>query len=541
MLYQSFFEEIFDDNGVLQDAKLTYQPQFNFAYDVFDVLAQTYPHKLAMLWKNEAKEELRLSFADIAQRTNQTANALQKLGVQKGDMVMVSLKTRYEYWYIALACHKLGAILVPIFHLLSRNDVEYRIKKAKPRVAICTCDGETTKHIKELASSYGVSHLFTVDGAVDGFAQFAAAIQIEDTSFERIETSADEPILLYFTSGTTGTAKGVLHDHAFTLGTYLGARYMQNIGSDSLHFATGNTAWEVVCGTKFYGQWLCEAAIFVYDYDRFHADTVLYELSEAKVTSMMAQPTVYRQLVAEGMQKYDLGSIQTFAVGGEKLTRQLADQVYEQTGKVLYEGYAQSEAGLIAANSENVGRKEGSVGKILPKYEVEIRTDDGKVAKPFESGEIVLRGKHGQKAVGLLMGYYEETGINPVIWDGDIFRTKDMGYLDEDGFLFYLGRMDGMIKRKGYRVSAFEIEERLSQHHALYECVVVGKPDEEIGQSIHAYVVLKDGIPQESKEEILQFHNQYCSPFQKIKEIHIVDALKRNQNGKVIRNYYESL
>lgn len=542
MFYQRFYEEEFDEAGVLQGAKLRYPENFNFGYDVMDVLAELYPNKLAMLWRNDAGQEKRLSFRDFQRLSNQAANVFRAWGLSKGDVLMVSLKTHFEYWYIALAAHKLGLVLSPVFHLLSVEDFAYRMQKSKAKAMIVTKDSQTPQKVRQAAGQIGLSAIYTVRGAADGFGDFTAEVAKASSELERVETRADEPILLYFTSGTTGEPKGVLHDHAFTLGAIPGAKYMQDIGKESLHFATGNTAWEVVCGTKFYGQWFCEGALFVYDYERFHAHEVLRQFEEVRVTSIMAQPTVYRQMLEAGMDRYELSSINCYAVGGEKLTRDVAQGVLDQVGYHLFEGYAQSEAGLIAANSKNAGRKEGSVGKILPKYHVEVLKADGSFAQPLEHGEIVLVADGGKRPVGILMGYFEDPEADEALWDGNIFHTSDLGYVDEDGFLFYLGRSDGIIKTKGYRVSPFEIENELSHHPAVYECMAVGEEDAKLGQRIRVYVRLAEGVsPSEKlKEELMHFHNDHCSGFKKIREMTFVSSFQRNANGKLMRNQFSS-
>lgn len=540
MFYERFYRETFDENGVLQSATLCYPDDYNFAYDVLDPLAELYPNKLAMLWRNAAGAERRLTFSDFRRLSNQAANVFRSLGLGKGDVVMVSLKTHYEFWYIALAAHKLGLLLSPVFHLLSVEDFAYRMEKSHAKLFISTHEGDTPRRVREAAETIGLSALYTVHKTLPGFGNFTELVEAAPEHLDRVPTRAEEPILLYFTSGTTGEPKGVLHDHAFTLPTALGSRYMQDASPDTLHFATGNTAWEVVCGTKFYGHWLCEASLFVYDYERFHAEEVLAQLSELRVTSIMAQPTVYRQLLEVGMDRYDLSSITCFAVGGEKLTQDVADAVYRQTGQVLYEGYAQSEAGLIAANSKNMGRREGSMGRILPKYHVEILKDDGSLAQPGEHGEIVILADRHQRPVGLLSGYFEDPEADAGLWDGDIFHTGDEGYRDAEGFLYYLGRADGLIKTRGYRVSPFEIENELSRHKAVYEALAVGAPDARYGQHILVYVRLVDGIsPSDAlRDELLTFHNERCSGFKKIKALEFVSEFQRNSNGKIIRNQF---
>lgn len=539
MIYERFYRETFDAQGALIGAALSYPDNFNFGYDVLDVLAEQHPDKRAMLWRNDRGAERDLTFSDFRRLSNQAARVLTDMGLSKGDVLMVSLKTHYEYWYIALAAHKLGLILSPVFHLLSVEDFAYRLRASHAKAMICTREVGTPARVRTAAAQVGLRNLYTVHGAEEGFLDFSAAVAAAPERQDRVQTRADEAILLYFTSGTTGKPKGVLHDHAFTLAAFLGARYMQDNGPDSLHFATGNTAWEVVCGTKFYGQWLCEAALFVYDYERFHAAETLAQLSAVRITSMMAQPTVYRQLLAAGMDRYDLSSVRCYAVGGEKLTRDLAEAVQTQTGQRLYEGYAQSESGLIAANSKRGGARTGSVGRILPKYHVEILKEDGSFAVAGEHGEIVLVAEAGKRRpVGLLMGYFEDPEADEALWDGNLFHTGDEGWRDEEHYLYYVGRSDGLIKTKGYRVSPFEIENELCAHPAVYECLALGTPDPDLGQAIRVLVHLRDGYaPTESlRTALLHYHNDRCSGYKKIRALEFVEALPRNSNGKVIRN-----
>lgn len=540
MFYHHFFEEEFDAEGRLTGASLHYPPNFNFAYDVLDPLAALYPEKLAMLWHNERGEERRLCFSDISRLSSKAANALRALGLARGDVLMVSLKSHYEYWYLALGAHKLGLLLSPVFHLLSVEDFAYRMKKSHAKAMIVTPEGESCARTRAAAAQLDFHALYTLREEREGFVNLTPIIEAADETLARVETRVEDAMLLYFTSGSTGEPKGVLHDHAFPLSALLGARYMQDVSPESLHFATGNTAWEVVCGTKFYGQWLCEAALFVYDYDRFHAPTLLSLLERHRVTSMMAQPTVYRQLLEAGMDRYDLSSIRCFAVGGEKLTKDVAEGVLRQTGEPLYEGYAQSEAGLIAANSKNTGRREGSLGRVLPKYQVEILKEDGSFAASDERGEIVLLAEATRRPVGLLMGYFEDPEADAGLWDGNIFHTGDAGYRDADGFLYFLGRADGLIKTRGYRVSPFEIENELSRHHAVQECLAVGVPDERYGQKIRVYVCLQAGqlATDALRGELMDFHNLHCSGFKKIAQLHFVQGFARNSNGKLIRGQF---
>jgi acetyl-CoA synthetase len=316
---------------------------------------------------------------------------------------------------------------------------------------------------------------------------------------------------------------------------------MQDVHMGSRHFATGDTGWEVVSGTKFYGQWLHMGTLLVFDYDRFPPAQVLAFLAENKVTGIMAQPTVYRMMLDVGMDRYDLSSLSNCAVGGEKLQSDVAQRVMDQIGQPLYEGYAQSETGLIAAVSKNMGRKEGAVGKVMPKYHVEILAEDGTFAPVGQEGEIVIVADNGRRPEGVLMGYLNDPEATATLWDGNIFHAGDLAVMDEEGYLFYRGRADGIIKTKGYRVSPMELEEILSHHPAVYESLVVGVPDKDLGQKVTAYVRLAEGYePSDAMaEEIMSFHNGRCAGFKKLRALHFTGPLARNANGKIIRNQFK--
>ena len=534
-----YIHETFGPDGQITQWAYDYPDNFNYGYDIMDVLGTRYPNRLAMLWRNDRDEEVRLTFGQFKDLSTQAANLFRSRGLKKGDVLMTSLRTHWTYWVVALAAHKLGLILSPVYYRLTQKDFVYRIQKAAAR-CIVTCQ-ESRETLLAVAEETGVRLRFSIGGG-EGFEDLLAAIAPQPTTMDRVETRWDDPLLLYFTSGTTGEPKGVLHNHAYPLANHWGARYMQDTHEGSLHFATGDTGWEVVSGTKFYGQWLHLGALLVYDYDRFPPEKVLACLEEVRATGMMAQPTVYRMLTEVGMDKYDLSSITNYAVGGEKLSPDLAQRVKEQTGHVLYEGYAQSEANLIAAASKRLGWKEGSVGKILPKYHVEILAEDGSFAPPGQPGEIVIVADHGRPPEGLMMGYLQDEEATRRLWDGRLFHTGDTATRDEEGFLFFLGRSDGMIKTKGYRVSPVEIEEALSLHPAVYECLATGEPDQNLGQRIKVYVVPAPGHSpsQALAEELITFHNSRCAGFQKIRELVFVDSLAHNTNGKLIRGQFRN-
>lgn len=534
--FTKFIQEHFGPDGRLESYTYTYDDTFNYGYDVVDQLGALYPDRTAMLWRSDRGESRTLTFGDVARLSTQAAVLFQRRGLRKGDVLLCALRCHWEFWITAVAAHKLGLILAPVYYRLTEEDFFYRLRKAKAKAVVSCRDGGCAEALGAAADRADVPLRFALGGG-PGFEDFHAALQAQPETMERVSTQAQEPILLYFTSGTTGEPKGVLHDHAYVLANHCGAAYMQDTHDGSRHFATGDSGWEVVAGTKFYCQWLRLGTLLVYDYDRFPAQQVLEFLQEARATGVMAQPTVYRMLTDVGLTNYDLSSVTCFAVGGEKLPPDLAEIVEGQTGQPLYEGYAQSEAGLIAANSKNMGRKKGSVGKILPKYHVELLKDDGSFAAPGEEGEIVLLAQEGRRPVGLTIGYLDDPEGTQALWDGTLFHTGDLAVKDEEGFLYYRGRSDGMIKTKGYRVSPVELEGILCRHPAVAECLVEGIPDRELGEKIVASVKAARGyLPTaELAEELMAFHNGQCAGFKKLRGITFVNALERNANGKLVR------
>ena len=537
--YTRFIRETFNDRGELVSYTYEYPENYNYGYDVADALGREYPDRLAMVWRNDRGDRVRLTFRDVARLSDRAANLFLSRGLRKGDALLTALRTHWEYWIAAVAAHKLGLLLVPVYYRLTEEDLAYRMEKAGVKAVLCCLEGETPGRIRAAADRAGVPVRLAL-GEADGFEDFSALLPEQPDALERVPTRPEEPILLYFTSGTTGRPKGVLHDHLFTLTNHCGARHMQDAHEGSLHFATGDTGWEVVCGTKFYAQWYHLAALLVIDYDRFPPELVLKLLEEERATGMMAQPTVYRKLTDAGMDRFDLSSIDNFAVGGEKLPPDLAKIVTAQTGRPLYEGYAQSETGLIAANSKLLGRREGSVGRILPKYHVELLREDGSFASPGEEGEIVLVADGGKRPLGLIHGYLDDPEATEALWDGGIFHTGDLAVKDGDGFLFFRGRSNGMIKTKGYRVSPVELEEILCLHPAVRECLVAGLPDRDLGQRITAYVHLEAGWEESEalRQELTDFHNSRCAGYKKLRELRFVPALRRNANGKVLRGQF---
>lgn len=536
--YERFIHETFDADGRPVACRYEYGPDFNYGYDVADALAERHPDRVAMRWRDDRGRARDLTFADLRSLSDRAARLFDGQGLRRGDVLMAALRCHWQYWVVALAAHKLGLILAPVYHLLSEDDLAYRMRAARARGVVCCRDGDAPARVRAAADRAGtVAVRLTIDGAAEGFGDFDALLAAQPEGWGRVATDCRDPMLLYFTSGTTGQPKGVLHDFAYPLANHCGARYMQDGHDGSVHFATGDTGWEVVSGTKFYSQWLCLVTLLVYDCDRFSAEAVLSLLERERATSVMAQPTVYRKLTDVGLDRYDLSSVTCWAVGGEKLLPDLAETVRAQTGQPLYEGYAQSEAGLIAALSKVGGLRAGSMGRILPKYHVELLRPDGGFAASGEEGEIVLVADGGHRPEGLLIGYLGDEEATRQILDGTLYHTGDLAVRDADGFLYYRGRMDGIIKTKGYRVSPLEVEGLLGQHPEVYECLAAGIADRDLGQRIRAYVQLRVGsAPSETlAQALMAWHNARCTGYRKIRELAFVPVLPRNENGKLVR------
>lgn len=540
--YEQFIRETFDEQGRLQTLGYEIPDNFNYAWDVIDALGEQYPDRLAMVWRSDRGERKTLTFGQVRELSRRAAGVFRGLGLEKGDVLMACMRSRWEYWIAALGAHRLGLIFSPVYWRLTEQDLLQRMEQADVRGILCCREDDTAERCFAAAQKADVGIRMTL-GSLPGFVDFSAMLESVSPLEERLATRAEEPMLLYFTSGTTGRPKAVLHDHRFALANFCGAHYMQDVHDGSLHFATGDTGWEVVSGTKFYGQWLCLGALLVLDYDRFPPELVLDMLAEEGATSVMAQPTVYRMLLAAGLKGRSLPSVDCWAIGGEKLPPALAEEIINATGRPLFEGYAQSEAGLIASNSKNMGSRKGSAGRILPKYHVELLRDDGTFAAPGEEGEIVILSDGGERPAGLLMGYYKDEESTARMWDGNVFRTGDVAVKDADGYLYYKGRMDGMIKTKGYRVSPAELEDTLSTHSAVAECMAAGIPDDTLGQRICMYVIPVPGIlPDENlRRELTEYHNSRCAGFKKIRELWFCTALPRSANGKLLRGPVEDV
>lgn len=537
-LYDKFITEEFDENGCLVSFDYNCPDNYNFGYDIIDKMAELAPDQRAMLWRHPHGESREFTFRDISLLSNKAANVFKNHGIKKGDTVLVILKRNYEYWYVAPALHKLGAIIIPATHMLTVDDLVYRIKTANISAAVGTPDGTTIDDLlKAKEQCPQLENIFAVRNNVQGTINFTEEMEAAAENLERVDTKANEPMLVYFTSGTTGYPKAVIHDHTYSLSHIVTARYWQNVQENGLHLTVAETGWGKASWGKIYGQWICGCAVLVYDFDAFSPGNLLRIMSENKVTSFCAPPTVYRYFVKYGMNKVDLSSLTHLSTAGEALNPEVFKKVKEQTGLTLYEGFGQTESVLMLANLRGTISKPGSMGKPTPLYNTMIVDQDGSEVKQGEVGELVVVPKKDKKQHGIFMSYYGDDDLYKYVWRGGIYHTGDTAWIDEDGYYWYVGRVDDLIKTRGFRVGPFEVENVLMEHPAVLECAVVGVPDETRGNIIKATVVLANGYKacKELHDNILTETNKKMAAYKWIGILEFVDSMPKTISGKIRR------
>lgn len=536
-IHQKFCKETFY-SGSLIDFEPIYEESFNFAYDVIDAIALATPTRRAMVWCNDKGEEHTFTFSDISRYSNMAANMFLSLGIKRGDKVMLVLKRHYQFWFAVLGLHKIGAIAVPAVNQLTKKDFLYRFKTAEIQALICTVDGDVISNAEEAISEYSnLKFIMSVNGKIKGWRCFDEDIKKYSYKINRHETKCTDPMLLYFTSGTTGMPKMVCHDFTYPLGHIVTAKYWQSVVPDGLHLTISDTGWLKSMWGKLYGQWFMEAGIFVCDFDRFNPANLLPLFSKYQITTFCAPPTMFRLFIKENIQKYDLSSLKHVTIAGEALNPEIFKRFYEATGIKPMEGFGQSETTAILFNSVGTEPKPGSMGKPSPAYDVDIIDRNGNSVDPGEIGEIVIRTDKG-KPCGMFNGYYNDKKKTNYAWNNNIYHTGDTAWKDEDGYVWYVGRTDDIIKSSGYRIGPFEIESVLLEHPSVLECAVMGVPDKIRGQIVKAAIVLSHGFkPSESlKKEIQNFVKHQTAPYKYPRSIDFVDAIPKTATGKIIRS-----
>ena len=539
LLYKKFCDEKYDDNNVIKEFKLKYNDNYNFGYDVVDELAKEVPNEKALVWCNSHNEEHIFTYKDISELSNKAANVFKSYGIGKGDKVIVILKRNYEYWYVAPALHKLGAVLIPATNLLTVDDLTYRINLADIKAAVCTPEGNILSNmIKAQKQCPSLKTIFVARKDAKGAVNLTTEIEKASNKLERINTKALEPMIMYFTSGTTGYPKAVMHDHTYTLSHIITAKHWQNVIDGGLHFTVAETGWGKASWGKIYGQWLCGSSVMVYDYNTFLPGKLMEVIEKYKVTTFCAPPTVYRYLIKKGMNKYDLSSLKHISTAGEALNPEVFNKVYEQCGLKIMEAFGQTESVLMLGNFTNTTPKPGAMGKPSPLYDVRILKSNGEYASSNEVGEIVVvPPKDGSHQHGIFMGYCNNDELYKKAWRGGVYHTGDTAYMDKDGYFWYVGRVDDIIKSRGYRIGPFEIENILMEHKAVLECAIIGIPDKNRGQAIKAVIMLTDKYTP-SKElaiEIKEFTNNKLASYKWIQEIEFVTEMPKTISGKIRR------
>ncbi len=530
-----------DENGVLSAIEFQNTKDFNFAYDIVDELGRTKPNKLAMLHIAKDGTERRLSFADMMENSNRVANFLTQIGIKKGDRVMLVLKRHYQFWYTILAIHKIGAIVIPATNLLVKEDFEYRFKAGKIDAVFCTAEDKVAEEIDKATEEYTNLKAKVLVGSrkINGWLDFDQSIQNQSTEFARPQDAAcgDDPMLMFFTSGTTSYPKIVCHSHTYPLGHYVTARFWQQVDSEGIHFTISDTGWGKALWGKLYGQWLCEAAVFTFDFENFHANQIMQMIQDYKITTFCAPPTVYRVLVHMDLSKYDLSALKHVSTAGEALNPEIFYKFLKQTDMKIMEGFGQTETTLTICNLNGMEPRPGSMGRPSPQYNVKVMRPDESFCDVDETGEIVIEiGEHAPE--GLFISYFlDDKRTEDVCYNG-YYHTGDTAYMDADGYLWYVGRTDDVIKSGGYRVGPFEIESEIMKLPYVLECAVTSVPDAIRGQAIKASVVLTPGTEPSDKlkTEMIKFFKSTLASYKRPKIVDFVPELPKTISGKIRRS-----
>ena len=529
-----------DENGILSGIQFHNDEHFNFAYDVVDVLGKSKPDKLAMLHISNDGKERRITFKDMMVYSNKAANYFRYLGIKRGDRVMLVLKRHYQFWFAIIALHKIGAVAIPATNLLVKKDFEYRFKAGKVDAVLCTSDGKVGVEVERASKNYDglKAKIMVGSSTLKGWRNFNRDVRFFSSEFKKPANApgGDDPMLMFFTSGTTSYPKIAEHTYKYALGHYVTAKYWQQVDPEGIHFTISDTGWGKALWGKLYGQWLCEAAVFTYDFDEFYANHILEMIEKYKITTFCAPPTVYRVLVHMNLDKFDLSSLKNVTTAGEALNPEIFEKFYRKTGLRIMEGFGQTETTLTIANLAGMIPKPGSMGKPSPQYNVAVMNQDGKLCKASETGEVVISVKDGVPE-GLFMGYYlDEKRTENVIYNG-YYHTGDTAYMDEEGYLWYVGRVDDVIKSTGYRVGPFEIENEIMKLPYVMECAVTSVPDPIRGQAIKASVVLTEDVEATDslKKQMMKFFKANLASYKRPKTIEFVKELPKTVSGKIRR------
>lgn len=568
-----YVDETYDEAGRLTSFDVHCPENFNFGYDVVDDIAMADPDRRAMVWCNPEGEEHVFTFGDMKKWSDKTANFLSSCGIGRGDYVMVILRRHYQFWFVATALAKLGAVMVPATFMLKEHDLTYRINGADIKAVIVTSAQDIADVVDNVAgecpslktrilvnpAGAGLTprdeegNLVAPDGELagpalsgpegicaagierEGWVDFNTEVRAAAEAFDRRETCAFDPMLMYFSSGTSGNPKMVLHDSRYALAHLMTAKHWHNVRPDGLHFTIADTGWGKAVWGKYYGQWLMEAGVFTYDFDRFHASEILNLIAEYNITTLCCPPTMYRLMMQEDIDSFDLSSLEYSTTAGEALNPDLFDFWKEHTGLTIFEGFGQTETPLTIANLTNSTPRAGSMGKPVPLYDVRVLRDDGNDCNVGETGEVCINIE--SNPAGIMMEYYRDEAKTAAAMHDGWYHTGDTSWRDEDGYFWYVGRNDDVIKSSGYRIGPFEIESVMLEHEAVREVAVTGVPDPVRGKAVKATVVLADGFApsEELTRELQKWVKNKTAPYKFPRVVEYVDDLPRTVNGKIRR------
>ena len=537
-IYRNFVDRVVED-GLLKKISFKGEEKFNFAFDVVDALAEQQPEKLAMLHVAEDMTERRFTFQDVKKESARAANYFKSLGIKRGDRVMLVLKRHYQYWFAMMGLHKLGAVAIPATNQLLEKDFTYRFNAANVKAILCTADGNVSDAVDAAAAKCPcVAHKLLVGGKKAGWHDFDEEYSIFSSHFDRKDDApcGSDPMLMYFTSGTSGYPKLAAHNYKYPLGHFITAKYWHRVNPDGLHLTISDTGWAKSAWGKLYGQWLCEAPIFVYDFDRFDAEKILPMFAKYHITTFCAPPTMYRMLAKQNLERFDLSSIEHASTAGEALNPEVFRQFQKATGLSIMEGFGQSESTLIIGNLNGNDHKLGSMGKPVPLYDVHLLDIDGNEVDTGETGEICINIADGLPC-GLAYAYEGNEEVTAETWRDGFYHTGDLAWKDEEGFFWYVGRADDVIKSSGYRIGPFEIENVIMELPYVLECGVSAAPDEVRGQVVKASIVLVPGTEgtDELKKEIQNYVKSRTAPYKYPRIVDFRAELPKTVSGKIIR------
>ncbi len=538
--YKHFVTEGFNENGILNKFEINCPDNYNFGYDIIDKFGELEPNRRALMWVNLAGDEKLFSYSELSRLSTQAANMFTAMGIKKGDKVMLVLKRNYQFWYAIIGLIKIGAIAIPATHLLTAHDFVYRFEQANVKAVVCTYDHKDIAQFvedaeDEMKQKLTVKFIANSNGGRSGWIDFDEEIKKYPTAMERVHTECSDLMLLYFTSGTTGYPKMVVHNHKYALAHIQTAAHWQNVDPDGIHLTISDTGWGKAAWGKLYGQMSLGSCVFVYDFDKFIPANMLKIMQDYKITSFCAPPTMFRFFIKEGLEQYDLSSLKYATIAGEALNPEVYNRWLEYTGIKLMEAFGQTETTAILANLKGMTPKPGSMGKPTPLYDVDIVDENNRSCPPGEVGEIVVRAERGKD--GLFNEYYRNDELTNSAWHDGLYHTGDTAWRDEDGYYWYVGRNDDVIKASGYRIGPFEIESVLITHPSVLECAVTGAPDPIRGQVVKATVVLARGYePSDELAKELQNHvKKNTAPYKYPRIVEFVNELPKTISGKIKR------